>query len=142
MNKVLSFAHSIVLHIKDDPYLPCPAAIKSQSITNSNIPHRPSIAQALHSFCIQSRQTISAMPSTATTLQQPTLSVHIKMRYTPTTTHPPLPTPLPFTTLLCTQLTNTKRIFVYLCKWWQNGTRCREGVKVLWCHSHLVWLLF
>ena len=20
---------------------------------------------------------------------------------------------------------------------WQNGTRCRDGVKVLWCHSHL-----
>ena len=25
---------------------------------------------------------------------------------------------------------------------WQNGTRCRDGVKVLWCHSHLVWLIF
>ena len=24
---------------------------------------------------------------------------------------------------------------------WQNGTRCRDGVKVLWCHSHLVWLV-
>ena len=23
-----------------------------------------------------------------------------------------------------------------------NGTRCRNGVKVLWCHSHLVWLVF
>ena len=22
----------------------------------------------------------------------------------------------------------------------QNGTRCRDGVKVLWCHFHLVWL--
>ena len=21
-----------------------------------------------------------------------------------------------------------------------NGTRCRDGVKVLWCHSNLVWL--
>ena len=21
-----------------------------------------------------------------------------------------------------------------------NGTRCRDGVKVFWCHSHLVWL--
>ena len=21
---------------------------------------------------------------------------------------------------------------------WQNGTRCKDGVKVLWCHSHLV----
>ena len=24
---------------------------------------------------------------------------------------------------------------------WQNGTRCRDGVKELWCHSHLVRLL-
>ena len=22
---------------------------------------------------------------------------------------------------------------------WQNGTRCRDGVKLLWCHS---WLVF
>ena len=25
---------------------------------------------------------------------------------------------------------------------WQNGTRCRDGVKLLWCHFHLVWLVF
>ena len=25
---------------------------------------------------------------------------------------------------------------------WQNGTKCRDGVKVLWCHSHLVRLVF
>ena len=25
---------------------------------------------------------------------------------------------------------------------WQNRTRCRDGVKVLWCHSHIVWLVF
>ena len=25
---------------------------------------------------------------------------------------------------------------------WQNGTRCRDGVKVLWCYSYLVWLVF
>ena len=23
----------------------------------------------------------------------------------------------------------------------QNGTRCRDGIKVLWCHSELVWLV-
>ena len=39
------------------------------------------------------------------------------------------------TTLVCTQLTNTKHS-------WQNGTRCRDGVNVLWCRSHLVWLVF
>ena len=25
---------------------------------------------------------------------------------------------------------------------WQNGTRCRDGVNVLWCRSHLVRLVF
>ena len=46
------------------------------------------------------------------------------------TTHPPLPMhPI------------TKKHKSYLCKRWQNGTRCRDGVKVLWCHSHLVWLV-
>ena len=25
---------------------------------------------------------------------------------------------------------------------WQNGTRCRDGVNVLLCRSHLVWLVF
>ena len=26
---------------------------------------------------------------------------------------------------------------------WQNGTRCRDGVKVsVWCHPHLVWIAF
>ena len=42
---------------------------------------------------------------------------------------------LPSTALLCTQLTNTKHS-------WQNGTRCRDGVNALWCHSHFVWLVF
>ena len=28
-----------------------------------------------------------------------------------------------------------------LCSW-QNGARFRDGVKLLWCHSHLVWLVF
>ena len=41
--------------------------------------------------------------------------------------HPALPT----ITLLYTQITNTRHS-------WQNGTRCR----VLWCHSHLVLLVF
>ena len=51
------------------------------------------------------------------------------------TTHPAIPSQLPSTTLLCTQLTNTKHS-------WQNGTRCRDGINVLWCRSHLVWLIF
>ena len=51
------------------------------------------------------------------------------------TPHPAVPTPLPSTTLLCTKLTNTKNS-------WQNATRCREGVKLLWSHSHVVCLVF
>ena len=54
-----------------------------------------------------------------------TVSMHIKTRYTPTTTHPTASQNPPLHT------TNTNCIFVkpYLCKWWQNGTRCRDGVK-------------
>jgi len=25
---------------------------------------------------------------------------------------------------------------------WKNETKCRDGIKVLWSHSHLVWLVF
>ena len=54
------------------------------------------------------------------------------------TTHPcstTHPTAFYKLSLLCTQITNTRHS-------WQNGTRCRDGLKVLWCHSHLVWLVF
>ena len=49
--------------------------------------------------------------------------------------HAALPTPLPSTTFLCAQnlIANTRLS-------WQNGTKCRDGVKVMWCRSHLVWL--
>ena len=66
------------------------------------------------------------MLSIATTLQHPTHSPCTSKR----TTHPPLTHP------------TTDKHKAYLCKWWQSGTRCRDGVKVLWCHSHLVWFVF
>ena len=59
-----------------------------------------------------------------------TLSMHINMYCTPTNT---LPTA--FHNFLYIQLTNTKHS-------WQNVTRCGDGVDVLWCRSHLVWLVF
>ena len=37
---------------------------------------------------------------------------------------------------------NQEKRKAYLCKRRQTGTRCRDSVKVLWCHSHLVWLVF
>ena len=51
------------------------------------------------------------------------------------TTHPAIPSQLLSTTLICTQLTNTQHS-------WQNGTRCRDDVNVLWCRSYLVLLVF
>ena len=33
-------------------------------------------------------------------------------------------------------------VYIVVVHSWQNGTRCRDGVNVLWCHSHLVWLVF
>ena len=115
-----------------DSYLPRSAAVKFHKL----ILYRPKTAHALQSFCIQARQTLSAMLSIATTLY---ISATHNITHSPCkstcTTHPATPTTLPSTTLLCTQQ-------AYLCKWQQNGTRCRNGVKVLWCLYHLVWLVF
>ena len=85
------------------------------TLTKMEITIPYSTAHALHSFC---------MFGIATTLQPP----H-NISYSPCTItctpHPALLTPLPFTTLLCTQLTNTKHI----CVGRQSGTRCRNGGK-------------
>ena len=74
-----------------------------------------------------------------TSLHEQLYCIHPQHTHSPCTstctTHPAIPSQLPSTTLLCTQLTNTKHS-------WQNGTRCRDGVNVLWCRSHLVWLVF
>ena len=74
-----------------------------------------------------------------TSLREQLYCIHPQHTHSPRTstctTHPAIPSQLPSTTLLCTQLTNTKHS-------WQNGTRCRDGVNVLWCRSHLVWLVF
>ena len=53
------------------------------------------------------------------------------------TTHPPLLTSLPSTTLLCTQLINTKHVFV-------SGSKMAQDVGMVWkcCHFHFVWLVF
>ena len=37
---------------------------------------------------------------------------------------------------------NTCREFCVCIVAWQNGTTCRDGVKALWYHFHLVWLVF
>ena len=60
--------------------------------------------------------------------------MHIKMHYTPTTTDP--------TAFHNPSLHTTNKHEAYLCKWQQNGKRYRDGMKVLWCHSDLVWLVF
>ena len=77
----------------------------------NNSQPRTSLREQLH--CIHPQHTHSTCTSTCTT-------------------HPDIPSQLPSTTLLCTQLTNTK----------QNGTRCRDSVNVLWWHSYPVWLVF
>ena len=77
MNKVLSIAHSTVLHRSISAMFSSNKI--SQHNLNSNIPYRPysyvsyvpyrpSTAHGLHSFRIQARQTISAILSIARTL--------------------------------------------------------------------------
>ena len=107
MNPALSTAHSTVFHIKDNPYLPCPAVANkiSQHNLHSNMLYRPSTAHALYTvsrICI--RQIISAMlssnyiaaihnithsPYTSTRTTHPCRTTH------PTAFHnPPICTPL------------------------------------------------
>ena len=105
------FAHSTILHIKDDPYVQQQQNFTAYNL-DSNITHRPSIAHALHSFCIQSRWTISTMLDQYSNYIAATHNISHSLRTSKCTTHPPLPTPLPFTTLLCKQLTNTNHICV------------------------------
>ena len=90
----------------------------------------PSLSMCRKSF---TRQIVSAMLSS--NYIAATHNITHSLCTSTCTIHPALPTPLPSTTLLCTQLRNTKHS-------WQNGTRCRDGVKVLWCRSHLVRLVF
>ena len=164
MNKAFSFAHSTVLHIKDNPYLPCSSAIKFHSITptyhtDPSLNPRLSIPDFFSKAARQNPErrawvrgytdpallmhcTVSAysqnrpyLPCSVQYLhcsnpQHNSLSMHIKMHYTPTTTDP--------TAFNNPPLHTTDKHKAYLYKWRQNGTRCRDGVKVLWCHSHLV----
>ena len=59
--------------------------------------------------------------------QHNSLSMQVNMHYTPSATHPTAFHNPPM------HATNTRHN-------WQNSTRCKDGVKVLWCHSHLIWL--
>ena len=46
----------------------------------------------------------------------------------------------------CIHLVEVNRLTIWesfvVCIVGKNGTRCRNGVKVLWYHSYLVWLVF
>ena len=80
---------------------------------------------SLHSLLLSENPHLPRLPCSVTIkLQPPTtqLTLHACQHA--------LPTPLPSTTFLFTQQTE------------QNCTRCRDTVKVFWCYSHLVWLVF
>ena len=101
---------------------PISAMFSSNKISQHN---KLRIAHALQSFCKVKTDRIYHAQYSNYIAATHSLSVHIKMHYTPTTTHPPLPTPLPSTTLLCTQLTNTKHICV-------SGGKMAQDVGMAW----------
>ena len=105
----------------------------SQRNLHSNMPYKTHHCSWTPHF-LHTRQTISAMLSTATTLQPPTTSLTLHAHlHSLHTQHYPC-TPLPSTTLLWTQLTNTRHS-------WQNPTRCRDGENIEGS-SHVVCLVF
>ena len=96
---------------------------------HSNVPYKPSTAHALHSFCLQDLIRHVQLQLHWSLAQHNSPSMHINMHYTSSTAHPIA------STLLYAQLTQGIAD-------WQNGTRCRNAMKVLWYYSHLVWLVF
>ena len=80
-----------------------------QTIYHIAIPYRPSTAHRLHSFCIHAGKTDHIYHA-----QYSNYTVHCSHPQHNPHQHalPALPTALPSTTLLCTQLTNTQSIFV------------------------------
>ena len=45
-------------------------------------------------------------------------------------------------TKLCDEINSSHDVWLRKYGSWVNGIRCRDGMKVLWFHSHLVWLYF
>ena len=127
------------LHIKDNPYLPCSAPIKISQHDLLTLIYHTDPALLMHytvSAYKQDRPYLQCLVQQLhfSHLQNNPLPMHINMHYTPTTTHP--------TAFHNPFLYTTNKHKASLCKWQQIGTRCRDGVKVLWCHSHLGWLVF
>ena len=113
-----------------NPYQPHSAAIKFHNIKLKfpTYPTDPALL-TVSAYCIQFLHitvSIHRPCSVATTLHPPTTLHTPHAHQHACTTHPTI---LPSTTLLCTQLSN-------------SGTRCRDGVNVLQCRSHLVWPVF
>ena len=134
-------SYSALLTPQSYTYLPCPCSSNkiSQHNLNSNIPpYRPSIVHTLHSFCIQSRCTMLICHAQYSNYIAATNNITHSLCTFKCTIYTHHSHPSAFHN---PSLHTTNKHKAYLCKWWQNGTRCRDGVKVLWCHSHLVWLV-
>ena len=107
-------------------------------INPPNILFRPSTAHALHSFSIQARQIISAMLSIATTLY---IAATHNITHSPCTQHVLHTQHYPLSTThhnaFCNPppLHTTNKHKVYLCRWRQIGTRCRNGVTTSACRD-------
>ena len=98
---------------KNNPYLPCPAAIQFHNNLYSNIAIQTSIGHALHSFCIQNRPclpcTVATTFSSHPQYNHNSLCMDIKMYYTTSTTGP-IAFHIP-------SLHTTNKHKAYLCKW-------------------------
>ena len=133
MNMVLSTTHSTAFHIKGNPYQPHSAEKKFHNIKLKLPTYSPDPALlTVSAYCIQFLHTTVSIYQPCSVYSNYIASTH-NITHSPCTstctTHPTILSQLPSTTLLCTQLTN-------------SGTRCRDGVNVLQCRSHLVWLVF
>ena len=106
----MNTTHSTTFYIKDNPYQPCSTAIQFYSKLPYRLMHSTistfktgHICHAQYSNHIAATYSIKSLP------------MHINKHYTPNTMHP----------TACTSNKHKAQL--------TNGTRCRDGVKLLWC---------
>ena len=92
MKMVLHTAHSTAFRIKDNPYLPCSAALKFQGITyiHSNMPYmyRPVLLMHFTASAYKTDHICHVRLKLQSSFQyHNSLSMHINMHYRPSTAH-------------------------------------------------------
>ena len=136
MKKVLSIAHSSLPSIHNSMF----SSNKiSQHNLNSNIPYRPYTIRTIHTIQTQHCSWTPQFWHTGKTGRichaQYSKYIVLYIAATHNISHSPCTSTSTHHTAFHNPLHTTNKHTKHICVSSQNGTRCRDGVKVLWCHS-------